>query len=231
MRTNCCRLWLELSVIGATFAGCASPQSAARLDVAQAEFDRTVRPARMMVQFDLAKPGGLTPKERERREAAAAKAFSPACVKPYTENLIARVDRAAEGAKASRSITPAEGLPNMARSLDRDFDRCMARFGVVGYNYFELEDGREKPTPVYLEEMLVSLRAYRDAWSQTTQEEADSLALLGATMAAIADASSANVNPNQTRVSQYRRRDGTLVRSHWRTNPNETCQDNIRGCR
>jgi hypothetical protein len=54
-------------------AACASPQSIARLDTARAEFKETVRPARLMIQYDLAKPADLTPAERERREAAAAK--------------------------------------------------------------------------------------------------------------------------------------------------------------
>ena len=65
-----------LFVIAGTLAACANPQSIARLDTARADFKEKARPAQMMIQYDLAKPGRLTPAELARREAAAAKAFS-----------------------------------------------------------------------------------------------------------------------------------------------------------
>jgi hypothetical protein len=221
-----------LFVVAGTLAACASPQSVARLDTARADFKEKVRPARMMIQYDLAKPGGLTPTERERREAAAAKAFSPACVKQYTENLQASVTAATERATASGSLAPAEGLPERARLLDREFDKCVARFGVVGFNFFQLEDGRELRTPEYLAEAIASLRGWGDARAVVANEQRDNAALVVASLAAVAVAVSggANVNSDQTHIDQYRRRDGTVVRGHWRTNPNETCLDNIRGC-
>ena len=92
-----------LAAVAGTLAACASPQSIARLDTARTDFKEKVRPARMMIQYDLAKSGGLTPTERGRREAAAEKAFSPVCAKPYAEDLHANVDAAAERAKADRS--------------------------------------------------------------------------------------------------------------------------------
>ena len=69
----------------------------------------------MMIQYDLAKPGGLTLTDRGRREAAAEKAFSPVCAKPYAENLRANVATATERAKASRALAPLETLPETAR--------------------------------------------------------------------------------------------------------------------
>jgi len=113
----------------------------------------------MLIQYDLAKPGRLTPAELARREAAAAKGFSPACAKPYAEKLHANVDAAAERAKASGALAPVETLPETARLLDLEFDRCVAKFGVVGFNFFELEDGRELRAPEYLSETIASLRA------------------------------------------------------------------------
>src|SRR5438105_7504 len=110
---------LLLTAVAVTLAACASPQAYARLDTARADFKEKIRPAQMMIQYDLAKSRDLTPKERERREAAAAKAFSPACVKPYTENLLASVAGAMERATASGSLAPAQALPETARVLDR----------------------------------------------------------------------------------------------------------------
>ena len=222
-----------LFVVAGTLAACASPQSVARLDTARADFKEKVRPARMMIQYDLAKPGGLTPTERERGEAAADKAFSPACAKPYAENLHASVDAAAERAKASGALAPLETLPETARLLDLEFDRCVAKFGVVGFNFFKLEDGRELRAPEYLSETIASLRTWGDARATVANEQQDNTALVVASVAglAVAVGGSANVNSDQTYVGQYRRRDGTAVRGHWRTNPNETCLDNIRGCR
>lgn len=50
-----------LFVIAGTLAACASPQSVARLETARTDFRETVRPAQMMIQYDLARPGRLTP--------------------------------------------------------------------------------------------------------------------------------------------------------------------------
>jgi hypothetical protein len=223
---------LVLAASAGTLAACASPQSAARLDTARADFKEQVRPAQMMIQYDLAKPGRLTPTERGRREAAAEKAFSPVCAKPYAENLHASVDAAAERAKANGALAPVESLPESARLLDREFDKCMARFGVVGFNFFKREDGRELRAPDYLSETIASLHAWGNAHATVANEQQDNTALVVASLAVVALAvGGANVNPDQTYVGQYRRRDGTVVRGHWRTNPNETCLDNIRGCR
>ena len=224
---------IGIVALSAALAACASPQSIARLDTARADFKEKVRPAQMMLQYDLAHSSRLTPAARARRKAAAEKAFSPACVKPYTENLHASVDAAAERAKAGGSLAPVEALPETARLLDREFDKCVAKFGVVGFNFFKLEDGRELRAPEYLSETIASLRAWGDARATVANEQQDNTALVAAGLAvmALAVGGSANVNPDQTYVEQYRRRDGTVVHGHWRTNPNETCLDNIRGCR
>jgi hypothetical protein len=134
----------------------------------------------------------------------------------------------------STSLAPAQALPETARLLDREFDKCVARCGVVGYNFFELEDGRELRVPEYLAEAVASIRSYGEARADVANEQRNNAALVVASLAVVALAvgeGGASVNSDQTRVEQYHRRDGTLVRGHWRTNPNETCLDNIRGCR
>jgi hypothetical protein len=81
--------------------------------------------------------------------------------------------------------------------------------------------------------MLAGLRAVGNARATVADEQRKRAALVVASLAVVALAvgGGANVNPDQTYVGQYHRRDGTVVRGHWRTNPNETCLDNIGGCR
>ena len=163
--------------------------------------------------------------------AACPPGFSPVCVKPYTEKLQASVALATERATASVSLAPIETLPETARMLDREFDKCLAGFGVVGFNFFKLEDGRELRAPDYLSETIASLHAWGNARATVASEQQDNAALVVASLAVVALAVGGGVNPDQTYVGQYRRRDGTVVHGHWRTNPNETCRDNIGGCR
>lgn len=184
----------------------------------------------MMVQYDLATTRKLSPAEREQQEAKAADAFNPACVKPYTEKLFARVRASADDAKASGALSALEPLPEYARALDKEFDRCLHKFSVAGFNFMEREDGRQQRIPEYLAELIASLQAYGAAHATATADQQENAALvMGALSAALA--AGAAVNPNQTYVESYRRRDGTLVHGHLRTLPNETCLDNIRGCR
>lgn len=224
---------LTLCLLTATTAacgGCAGPQSAARLDAARADFATETRPARMMVQFDLATTRKLRPTEREQQEAKAATAFNPACVKPYTEKLLARVRTTADEARASGTLLALNPLPEYARVLDKEFDLCLHKLSVTGFNYMERDDGREQRIPEYLNELIVSLRAYGAAHAEAVADQQENAALVVEALTA-ALAAGAAVNPNQTYVESYRRRDGTLVRGHLRTLPNETCLDNIRGCR
>ena len=218
-------------VVGAiSLSSCAGAQSTAQVDAARADFEAKTRPAKMMVQYDLANPTGLTTAQREIRERNAEKAFSPACMKPYAEKLLATVAAAAERGKITGSLSPVDLLPEDARLLDREFDKCVARFGVTGYNFMEIEDGRDQRLPEYLTVLISSLRSYVAAHAQSVDEQQNNAALVVAVLAAIVQASD-GVNPNQTYVGSYTRQNGTVVRGYWRTDPNGTCLDNIRGCR
>jgi hypothetical protein len=180
----------------------------------------------MMVEYDLTNGAGLAPTVRERREHEAALAFMPACTKPYTERLLARIKAVVERAKASRSLYEVDSLPDVARGLDHEFDKCVGKFGVIGFNYVELQDGREQRVPDYVAEVLDSLHRYGAAYDQAALEQQ----LVLATVAA-SDAVGTAINSDQIYVGAYVRADGTPVRGHWRTKPNDTCLDNIHGCR
>lgn len=212
---------LTATVIALT--GCAGE---ARLESARGDFEAHTKPMQMMVQYDLADSAGLASNVRERREQEAARAFMPACTKPYTEKLLARVKAAAERATAIRSLNEVDSLPDVARGLDREFDKCVGKFGVIGFNYVELQDGREQRVPDYLAEVLDSLHRYGAAYDQAALEQQ----LVLTTVAALGAVGTA-INSDQIYVGPYVRADGAPVRGHWRTKPNDTCLDNIRGCR
>jgi hypothetical protein len=216
-------------------AGCANPFSVAALNAARGNFEAQTRPAQMMVQYDLANSAGLTAGQRERQEREAVQKFSPACMKPYTEKLYANVASAIAQAQATYSLSAIDRLPEDARRLDSEFDKCVGAFGVIGYNFVVREDGREQRIPAYLAELVASLRRYGDAHAQVEGEKQVSAAIaasgLAVALVAGAAASGNGVNPDQIYIEPYVRHDGTMVRGHWRTMPNDTCLDNIRGCR
>jgi hypothetical protein len=207
---------------------CADPWTIARLETAKGDFRARVENTHMMVQFDLAKPNGLSQSERERREARAAVDISPACVKPYTERLRALLSAAAAAVQASHSTSVLDPLPSQAAALDIEFDRCLSKFDVTGYNFMETADGQAHRVPEYLSLATAPLREYENARADAADERQRNAALL---LAALTVAASTAVNADQIRVQQYSRRDGTVVQSHMRTVPNDTCFDNIRGCR
>jgi hypothetical protein len=99
-------------------AGCASKLD--RLDVATADFHAKLRPARMMIQYDLTSSEGLSEVARQRRERDGAKAFLPACVKPYSEKLFSRLTTAVEHSK-ELGIGALPEVDAFAR-VDRDVD-------------------------------------------------------------------------------------------------------------
>jgi hypothetical protein len=220
------RAFVAALAVPMVLGACSSPS--AQMEAARADFPSRVENTRMMVQFDLIKSAGLSPEEREKKEASAAAVLMPSCVKPYTEQLQELVRAAADEARVTHSPPALDPLMSQAAALDAGFDRCAARFGVTGYNFIETADGKEHRVPEYLAWATEPLREYVAARGKAAAQQqavALSLALLGAI------AASSAVNPDQIRVQQYSRRDGTVVRSHMRTVPNETCLDNIRGCK
>jgi hypothetical protein len=126
----------------------------------QAEFYRRTENTRMMVQFDLVRSAGLTPEQRKAKETSAAAAFMPACAKPYTEPLGALLGAAANAVQATRDLSPLDPLPAQAVALDVEFEKCMSRFGVIGYNYVETADGQEHRVPEYLAWAAEPLREF-----------------------------------------------------------------------
>jgi hypothetical protein len=149
--------------------------------IAEQKFHALTNNIRMGVNFDLLSTKGLTQAEKERREKEAAERFKPACVKPYTETLQASVSAAAERAKEKGSLDPLKQLPNQARFLDTAFDTCMAQYGISGFNFVRLEDGRDLRVPAYLEETISALHEWGAARSKEGGGRPDeTLALLAA---------------------------------------------------
>jgi hypothetical protein len=123
------RTFVAALALPMVFGACSCP--GARMEAAKADFPSRVENTRMMVQFDLIKSAGLSPEEREKKEASAAAGIMPSCVKPYTEQLQELVRAAADEARVTHSPPPLDPLVSRAATLDAGFDRCVARFGVV----------------------------------------------------------------------------------------------------
>jgi hypothetical protein len=204
-------------------AACTGVSSAASLDGARADFATEIRDvALMMVEFDLITTRKLTPLEKEQQEATAVNAFNPACVKPYTEKLTAKVQTASAVGTASRSLLPLDPLPEYARTLDKEFDQCLHKFGATGFNFVKRGDGREQRIPEYLEEMISSLRAYGAAYAEAEANQ-NAAALI---IEALTNALGGTGNPNYHSVRGHITKNGTYVAPHYQTNPNGTKNDN-----
>jgi hypothetical protein len=203
-------------------SSCAAASSAASLDAARADFAAKTRPALMMIEFDLVTTRKLTPLEKEQQEATAANGFNPACVKPYTEKLLAKVQTSVADAKASSILFPLDPLPEYARTLDTEFDRCLRKFNATGFNFVKRDDGREQRIPEYLDEMISSLRAYGAAYAEATANENAAAVIIEALTTALGGTR----NPNYHRVRSYTTKHGKYVAPHYQTNPNGTKGDN-----
>jgi hypothetical protein len=159
---------------------------------AELKFRALTTKVQMGIHFDLASLAGLTTVEKERREQEALKLFQPACVKPYTDTLQTIVKSAAERGKAERSLSPLDQLPQQARFLDSGFDTCVTKYGIVGFNFVQLESGRAIRVPAYLEETIAALKEWGAARSKANRGQP------GDTFSALAEflGSGRRANPN-----------------------------------
>jgi hypothetical protein len=209
----------------AACGGCAGPSSAASLDAARADFYAKVNDtAVMMVDFDLITASKLTPLEKEQQEATAVKGFNPACVKPYTEALDTKVNAAANAGIASRSILPFDPLPEYARTLDKEFDRCLLKFNATGFNFVKRGDGRDQRIPEYFDELISSFRAYGAAYAEDAANQNAATAVVEALATALAGGGTGNSNYHSVRG--HTTKNGKYVAPHYQTNPNGTKSDN-----
>jgi len=217
------RMRTALVLASVALVGYAGASSAASLDAARADFAVETRPAQNMIEFDLLTTRKLTPLEKEQQEATAVKGFNPACVKPYTEKLNAKALTAIDDAVASRSLLPLDALPEYARTLDAEFDRCLRKFNATGYNFVRRYDGRDQRNPEYLDEMISSLRAVEAAYYAEAAAGQNVVALI---LEAFANALGGTGNPNYHSVRGHTTKNGTYVAPHYQTNPNGTKSDN-----
>jgi hypothetical protein len=175
-----------------------------------------------MIEFDLLTTRKLTLLEKQQQEATAVKGFNPACVKPYGDKLNAKVETVAADALASRSLLPLDALPEYARALDAEFDRCLRKFNATGYNFVRRYDGRDQRNAEYFDEMISSLRAVEAAYYAEAAAGQNVVALI---LAAFVNALGTG-NPNYHGVRGHATKDGKYVAPHYQTNPNGTKSDN-----
>ncbi len=215
---------------GATaLVGCASPATEQRVSQTTAVFNDLVS-SKMATDFELLDKRGLSGTALQAEENRVAKAFGPVCEKGYADGLLHGMNMVKVEYEATGSRHRAYELPAFARNLDRQFGECLRSFGAKGRTIMILSNGSHISVPDFMERLVTAAAAKGAADGQAQSERRQSAAILAVVALGIGAAASGGVNPNQTYVGSYTRRDGTVVQGHWRTMPNSTCWDNLSGC-
>lgn len=159
------------------------------------------------------------------------------CLKPHAENEALLMREVATAAKNGEKIKALEYGVKEAKQLEVRFVSCSKELGLIASVNTVLKDGRVISFPQMLEELIplvkereVAILAYTHSVEESDRFWASVGTALAATIAGYGVRPS-SINPSQIWIAPYYRADGTRVTSHWRTTPNSTCLDNIRGCR
>lgn len=177
----------------------------------------------------------ITEKENKIRSIANEK-----CLVPYENKLTKtlNIQKIKEQPNQDKKITIYKASLNQAYQesikLDAALPNCLKPLGVSGQIRVN-HGGHYYSTPQYLQiviartDQLTSINSKQNnnpniaqdflgTWANIMSSELGSMAYSGA-------------NNNQYYVQPYYRDDGTYVRGHYKTTPNNYCSDNIRGCR
>lgn len=136
-----------------------------------------------------------------------------------------------------------------ATKISEDFNQCAdSKNAVAEYRLVHTEKDDWITISEWVEKMRVydyrrklALNELEDAREKdaSIKQVIGAAAIIGIAAAAAASAAYGNnytapatgqTNSNRHWVSGYYRSDGTYIPGHWRTNPNNTCLDNINGC-
>lgn len=168
-------------------------------------------------QWDLIDTKGLSASERVFEENRIYTAIEAACVVPYHEQR-ADILRELFYHLQRNNFSTADQSPLTAEFIDLKLTECLAAYGVKGHFIVAVPGWEEMDLPGYLA-LLISKGRALVAW----QNRGAPFLLSNHGYPAL---------PGSAYwVDQYIKRDGTIVRGHLRSSPNNTCIDNIRGCR
>lgn len=149
------------------------------------------------------------------------------CLRPRNYNFMLLINEIASAARYDKMRALTYGV-EQSRKIEDSFADCGRALGLNARTIEILKDGRQMNFTSMLQSAIPILE-HRDRALSTFQRnqfwENFAIAL------AAFSAGYAQTSPSQIWIAPYTRPDGTLVNSHWRTLPNATCIDNIRGCR
>lgn len=204
-------------------SGCASHQSTDALEMAKSVIAQH-EAVKFTADVDMASSpmeGG----EREKETANIWQLSAPACAKPFLDAL---------GGMAPPPLVNGgfvENLKQQASRLEAQFHECIARYNLRG-SVLAVVAGKQMTIPEYLDSFMSATLTLAAAQAATDSERDYSIKFFGTALASgLSRAASYPVNPSISTVSPYMRRDGSFVMPHLRTTPNDTCLDNLGGCR
>lgn len=138
---------------------------------------------------------------------------------------------------------------DIASEITSDFNQCSSDYDAIAEYRFNHSENDEWIT---ITDWVKQMRGYdyhrklalidlekareKDADFKSTLGVITAVGVAAAAVAAAAYNTSYSTpatsytNPNRHWVNGYFRDDGTYVQGHWRTNPNNTCLDNLNGC-
>ena len=120
--------------------------------------------AKLVFNFELAAPEGLSTADKQAREQEAYVASEP-WRGEYTRAMFALLVPLVDEARWNASPTGLDALPEHARSLDAELATRLATIGVVGFHEMEMADDRGLRRPEYLETAIATLRRDVALWA------------------------------------------------------------------
>jgi len=122
--------------------------------------------ARLVFNFELAAPDGLSTSERETREQEAYATSAP-WRGDYERKMLAALAPLADEARLGGSVSGLDALPGLARSLDAELTAHLSPIGVVGFHEMEMADGRRLRLPEYFATVIATLRQDIALWASS----------------------------------------------------------------
>jgi hypothetical protein len=122
--------------------------------------------ARLVFNYDLTAPDGLSTAEKEAREQEAY-AASESWRGDYTRAMFALLVPLVDEARWNASPTGLDALLDHARTLDAELATQLATIGVVGFHEMEMPDGNRLRLPEYFATVIATLRRDIALWASS----------------------------------------------------------------
>lgn len=181
-------------------------------------------------------PKGMTVEAFEKKQFPL---LTNKCLAPRQPNFDFMIHQMADAAAAGEKMRVFDYGARQAKNIEDKFASCAQSLGLKAETLIVLQDGRMINIAELLNRagaLLAEKQRALETYAQSVEEQNQLWSNVGYALAAAAVAynqqpHSYPVSPSQIWISPYYKMDGTVVSDHWRTTPNETCLDNIRGCR